>query len=124
MHKVMMIQPRDGKPEDLKRGMAWLRERGCEVQLAPPPVSPDEWDLMGEAGYVNRHLYDLSRIIETMSLCTGVYFCKGWRDDAFCHLVYACARDYRLKYICEDLLFMKWRLAQKTPRREGQEGED
>lgn len=44
----------------------------------------------------------LSKSIATMSLCSAVYFCKGWKNARGCRIEHAVATEYGIPILYED----------------------
>lgn len=49
----------------------------------------------------NKPLYYLSKSLELMSKCDGVYFCKGWANTRGCRIEYQTANEYGLAIVEE-----------------------
>lgn len=104
--KAMLSQPMATKTEEeiietRERAIQKLEEMGYEVVNT---LFTDEWysfDSMNERGVENVPLCFLAKSLENMSLCSAVYFCKGWENARGCKIEHEAAKAYGMKIIYE-----------------------
>ena len=105
--KVMISQPMKGLTNQeiintRNKAVMYLESRGYTVVNT---LFTDEWydkeytSLSCEVFYPS--IYFLSKAIKNMSLCTSIYFCKGWENANGCKIEHEVAKLYRLNIMYE-----------------------
>ena len=106
MLKAMVSQPMAGKTEEeiiatRERAKAYLESLGYEFVNTK---FTDEWyspEKMQERGVENIPLCFLAKSLENMSLCSAVYFAKGWGKARGCNAEHYVAKAYGVKIFYE-----------------------
>lgn len=104
--KVMVSQPMAGKTDKeivttRDTAIEYLKSKGYEVVNT---LFDDLWyseEVMMERGVENIPLCYLAKSLEKMSLCNGVYFCKGWENARGCRIEHEAAKAYGLEILYE-----------------------
>ena len=107
MMKAMLSQPMAGKTDEeiiatREKAIKALEARGYEIVNT---LFIDEWynrENMEKRGVVQIPLCFLAKLLENMSLCHAVYFCKGWERARGCRLEHDAAVAYGLTVIYEE----------------------
>ena len=105
--KAMLSQPMNGKTDEeivgtRERAIKKLEASGYEVVNT---LFTDEWyssENMKNRGVENIPLCFLAKSLESMSLCSAVYFCKGWDKARGCKIEHDAAVAYGLDIIYEE----------------------
>lgn len=104
--RAMVSQPMAGKSESEIKGarekaIKVLETRGYEIINT---LFTDEWyskESMEQRGVMQIPLCFLAKSLENMSLCSAVYFCRGWEKARGCRIEHDAAVAYGLTIIYE-----------------------
>lgn len=104
--KAMISQPMRGLTDEeivatRERAIAALEAKGYEVINT---LFTDEWhskEKLAERGVENIPVCFLAKSVENMSLCSAVYFAKGWEEARGCVIEHSVASAYGFTIIYE-----------------------
>lgn len=104
MKKIIISQPLENKtPQEIieteKEIKENLEKKGYKVENQ---FSIKEKWFIEQLGIKNQTLYDIGKLLETMSTCDAVYFTKGWALSKECRIIRLAAILYNFEILEEE----------------------
>lgn len=104
MKKIIISQPLENKtPQEIieveKEAKKYLETKDYKVENR---FSINEKWLMEQLGIKNQTLYDVGKLLETMSTCDAVYFADGWALSKECRIIRLAAILYGIEIITDE----------------------
>lgn len=104
MKKIIISQPLENKtPQEIieieKKIKENLEKKDYKVENQ---FSIKEKWFIEQLGIKNQTLYDIGKLLETMSTCDAVYFTKGWALSKECRIIRLAAILYNFEILEEE----------------------
>ena len=104
MKKIIISQPLENKTQqeilEIEKTIKENLEKK-DFKVENQFLIKEEW-FMEKLGVKNQTLYDIGKLLETMSTCDAVYFADGWALSKECRIIRLAAILYNFEILEEE----------------------